>query len=140
MNIKNTPEKNYILTFGYGNRKDYDLFVEYLKCFNVNCVVDVRLTPRAWSRKWYGAQLDKFCTSINIEYISEPALGNTSGNQNWVPPDLEGAKKALLEISNIVKLGTILLLCCEKDFRRCHRVDVAKELQQLTKVPIKNLD
>lgn len=36
-----------ILTFGYGNRKNYDKFLKYLKTFNVNCVVDVRSSPRA---------------------------------------------------------------------------------------------
>ena len=133
-------EKKHILTFGYGNRKDYDVFLGYLELFNVGCVVDVRISPRAWSRKWYGDKIAQLCASKGIKYISKAALGNISGNKNWIPPILEEANKALLEISNIAQSETIMLLCAEIDSSRCHRVDVAQELQKLVNVPVKHLE
>jgi uncharacterized protein (DUF488 family) len=131
---------SYILTFGYGNRKDYELFIEYLDKFEVSCVVDVRFTPRAWSRKWYGDQVKKLCISKGINYISKIYLGNTSGNANWIPPNQEEANKSLTEVAAIASEGTVLLLCAEKDWNRCHRVDVANQLEKLVNNPVKHLD
>ena len=60
--MKNPPTKqSLILTFGYGNRSSYDSLLAYIKEFKVDFLIDVREKPRAWSRKWYGDQLEKFC-------------------------------------------------------------------------------
>lgn len=129
----------YILTFGYGNRKDYEAFIEYLDKFEVSYVIDVRFTPRAWSRKWYGDQIEKLCISKGINYISKIYLGNTSGNANWIPPDKEEANKSLAEVAGIASNGTVLLLCAEKDHHRCHRAEVAKQLEKLVNLPVQHL-
>ena len=129
----------YILTFGYGNRKDYESFIEYLDKFEVSCVVDIRFTPRAWSRKWYGNQIEKLCMSKGINYVSKIYLGNTSGNANWIPPDKQEANKSLAEVAEIAIEGTVLLLCAEMDWHRCHRVEVANELEKLVQIPVKHL-
>ncbi|MEC4818419.1 MAG: DUF488 domain-containing protein [Scytonema sp. PMC 1069.18] len=140
MICQNKISQPYILTFGYGNRKSHDDFLKYLDFFEVSCVVDVRLSPRAWSRMWYGKEIEKLCHAKNIKYISKPSLGNTSGNKNWIPPNGEEATKALLEISEIAQTSTTLLLCAEIQHTQCHRVDVAQELQKLTKTTVKHLD
>lgn len=137
--LKALEERKLILTFGYGNRKDYDVFLGYLKEFNVICVVDVRASPRAWSRKWYRDSLEKLCVSENIQYVSKTSLGNTSGTNNWIPPQKKEAEKGLSETAEIIEKGNILLLCAEMDPSRCHRVEVAHNLQELTSVSVKHL-
>lgn len=137
---KDENSDELILTFGYGNRSTYDEFLSYLKDFKVICVVDVRLNPRAWSRKWYGEIIETVCCTKNIKYISKVSLGNTSGNSTWVPPNYQEASVALQEISEIAKIGTILLLCAEKNSCRCHRVDIAQQLQKLVDRKIKHLE
>lgn len=139
MSVSDETNNKYILTFGYGNRKNYDVFLDYLQSFNVMCVVDVRSSPRAWSRKWYGEQIQNFCISQSIKYLSKTALGNTSGKANWIPPNQEEAEAALLEITELAQMGNILLLCAEMDSRRCHRVDVANRLGTLLCSPVKHL-
>ncbi|HLO87728.1 MAG TPA: DUF488 domain-containing protein [Nostocaceae cyanobacterium] len=139
MEIRNTPRDNYILTFGYGNRKDYEEFIEYLEKFQVAYVVDVRFRPRAWSRKWYGEQIEKLCASKGIQYTSQSYLGNTSGNANWIPPNQEEAEKSLAEVAEMANSGTVLLLCAEKESHRCHRMEVAKQLEKLVQLPVKHL-
>ncbi|HEY9827609.1 MAG TPA: DUF488 domain-containing protein [Stenomitos sp.] len=129
----------YILTFGYGNRKNYEEFFEYLELFDVTCVVDVRKNPRAWTRKWYGDQIEKACISKDVSYLSKSALGNTSGNRHWIPPDDLQASQALNEITNLVTSGTVMLLCAEMDPSRCHRTEVADRLYDLVHIPIKHL-
>ncbi len=64
-------EKNNILTFGYGNRQNYDRFIEYLEDYHVKYVIDVRMKPRAWSRKWYGEEIKNLCLSKKVQYISQ---------------------------------------------------------------------
>ncbi len=134
-----SESKGHILTFGYGNRKDYDKFLSSLEQFEVSYVIDVRLKPRAWSRKWYGDAIAKFCDSHNICYFSKSALGNTSGCQNWVPPNQEEAEQSLAEVADLLHQGNVLLLCAELDSARCHRVEVAQKLQALTQASIHHL-
>lgn len=140
MKVLDFPPEPYILTFGYGNRKNYDRFLAYLQEFDVKWVVDVRISPRAWSRKWYGTQLENLCIFKNIQYISKTSLGNISGKENWVPPNIEQAEEALSEIAELAKMGTILLLCAEMKPCRCHRVDVANQLGKLVSRPVKHLE
>ena len=132
--------KETILTFGYGNRKNYNQFLEYLKKYNVTCVIDVRLSPRAWSRKWYGDKIREFCESNNIKYISKTALGNISGKKNWIPPDEEEANIALKEVAELTHRGAVLLLCAEMNPHRCHRLDIANQLTELVSSSVKHLE
>lgn len=137
-NLANSKART-ILTFGYGNRKNYDAFLDYIDEFDVSCVIDVRLSPRAWSRKWYGDALDKLCTSRNIRYLSKRSLGNLSGCSDWIPPEMAEAEKALSEVAEILESGNVLLLCAELDCSRCHRSEVAAKLQALTASTIEHL-
>lgn len=130
---------NSIVTFGYGNRKDHDVFIEYLRKFNITYVIDVRSSPRAWSRKWYGDAIAKVCRTENVHYFSKLALGNTSGKDNWIPPEKAAAEKALYEVSELLNVGNILLLCAELDSSKCHRVGVAEQLQVMTNASVQHL-
>lgn len=132
-------EAHTILTFGYGNRKNYDAFLDYIDEFDVSCVIDVRLSPRAWSRKWYGDALEKLCSSRSICYLSKISLGNLSGCSDWIPPEIGEAEKALSEVAKILESGNVLLLCAEMDCSRCHRSEVASRLQALTGSSVEHL-
>ncbi|MEO0770658.1 MAG: DUF488 domain-containing protein [Cyanobacteria bacterium J06649_4] len=140
MTKSTTHKVHTVFTFGYGNRKNYDVFLDYIDKFDVSCVIDVRLSPRAWSRKWYGDALEKFCVSKHIRYSSKKALGNLSGCRDWIPPEVVEAEKALSEVAEILKLGNVLLLCSEMDYSRCHRAEVASKLQALTGSSVKHLE
>lgn len=121
-------DKIKVLTFGYGNRQNYDQFSSYLSEFDVDCVIDVRLSPKAWNRRWWGDQIKAFCESQKIPYISDSSLGNTSGTKEWVPPNKDEAEAALDSIAKDFKGKTVLLLCAELDPSRCHRTQVAERL------------
>ncbi|NER39445.1 MAG: DUF488 domain-containing protein [Oscillatoria sp. SIO1A7] len=140
MNLSNEDFKKYILTFGYGNRKDYTDFLAYMENYDVKCVVDVRKSPRAWSRRWYGDKIENLCRSQNIQYVSKVSLGNISGNKNWVSPYPEKVDVDLSEIAEIAREGNILLLCAELDPNRCHRVEVANCLNKLVSAKVEHLE
>ncbi|MEH2049736.1 DUF488 domain-containing protein [Nostoc sp.] len=139
MNITDISGR-YILTFGYGNRKNYDVFLDYLKSFNIEYVIDVRTITRAWSRQWYGDRISIVCEKNNIKYISKTALGNTSGNKNWVPANQEAANEDLKEIAEIAQKCNVLILCAEMNANRCHRTEVASCLEHLTAISVKHLE
>lgn len=120
-----------IVTFGYGNRKNYDALLSAIQEHSITHLVDIRLKPSAWTRRWYGTEIAKFCRSINIQYISMPCLGNTSGKPEWIPPDQKAAAEGLQKLSEISKRNSILLLCAELDYRSCHRMAVAESIHQI---------
>ncbi|NJO93222.1 MAG: DUF488 domain-containing protein [Hydrococcus sp. RM1_1_31] len=132
--------KPYILTFGYGNRSNHQLFSSYLEEFQVAYVIDIRKSPKAWNRKWYREELEKLCVSKGITYWSETVLGNLSGTSKWISPNPEEANQVLRQIAKQTKFQTILLLCAEKDYQKCHRLEVANLLKELTNLPVKHLE
>lgn len=137
--MKEPLKTTFILTFGYGNRANYDDLLRYTKEFNVDLLVDVRERPRAWSRKWYGKQIQEFCEQQGIEYLSETTLGNISGTSNWISPNPDKVNQVLRDIAQKAESKTVLLLCAEMDHHKCHRVDIAKKLHKLLPQPIKHL-
>ncbi|MFW6296235.1 MAG: DUF488 family protein, partial [Halothece sp.] len=130
-------QSRLILTFGYGNRKDYAILEEYLQQFSIKYVVDIRISPRAWSRRWYKDKIREFCLSKNVEYLSKTDLGNISGKENWIPPDRQKAEAELSNLAEIAHNDNILLLCAEMDSRRCHRTDVANCLENILELDAK---
>ena len=127
-----------IFTFGYGNRKNYDLLTSYIEQNNIKYLFDVRRTTRAWTRVWYGQQISNFCQEKGIKYTNNSSLGNTSGKSNWVSPCPEEAEQGLKEIAEIANKENILLLCAEMDFKRCHRTEVANRLQNLSNTSVEH--
>jgi hypothetical protein len=137
-----SQKQKKIFTFGYGNRINYDDLISILTDQNIGCVVDVRLRPKAWTRRWYGEEIKKLCDSIGVIYVNETALGNTSGKSNWIAPDLRAATDALHRVASNLEAGSnsILLLCAEMDNKRCHRSEVAEEVKKiLSQYPVEHL-
>ncbi|WP_013321541.1 DUF488 family protein [Gloeothece verrucosa] len=64
---------------------------------------------------------------------------NDSGTNIWISPDPEKANQVLKNIAKKAKGKTVLLLCAEMDCKRCHRVEVANQLQNLIHHQIKHL-
>ena len=129
-----------ILTFGYGNRTNYDDLRLAFNKYDVSFLIDVRKKPRGWSAIWNASKLSDFCESVGVSYLSKTALGNDSGTHNWTPPDLQAAK---IELDNVSELSThhnILLLCAEKKWQRCHRVEVSEHIKNKTGNEVLHLD
>lgn len=124
-------QEQKVFTFGYGNRSNYEKFEDYLSTHEIDLVVDVRLSPRAWTRIWYRDQLKAFCRSRKVRYVSEPRLGNLSGKKDWIPPNQEEADSVVEKLSKMVRKRNVLFLCAELKPERCHRVEVAERVGHL---------
>ncbi|NJN61762.1 MAG: DUF488 domain-containing protein [Coleofasciculaceae cyanobacterium RL_1_1] len=128
-----------LFTFGYGNRTNYDQFEQYLTDNEIDLVVDVRLTPRAWTRTWYGDRIQNFCRSKKVRYVSEKRLGNTSKKKQWIPPNTEEAENAVKKLSKMALKRNILFLCAELKSERCHRTEVAERVGDLSNALVTHL-
>lgn len=98
-----------IYTFGYGNRTSYDQLSSYFQEHSIGALIDIRKSPKAWTRKWWKDKLEEFCQSCNVQYLSAPELGNISGKANWIPPDKE---KLTIKLIAYSKLMRIMLFFC----------------------------
>ena len=130
---------NTIYTFGYGNRANYNALSQYLIEYEITRFVDVRLSPKGWSRIWWADELNEFCNQNKVLYLNMPALGNTTKTAEWVPPDASLAKMVLKDLSFALQSSSILLMCAELDHKRCHRTVVAEQLSNLSGCPVLHL-
>lgn len=70
--------------------------------------------------------------------VWSPSLGNLGKTARWIRP--RGASLALRVNAELILAGEVLLLvCCERDWRRCHRRYVAQVLRELTGAKIIHL-
>jgi hypothetical protein len=97
-------------------------------------LVDVRERPKAWSSTWSKPNLQRYCEGVlRVPYMPLKALGNTSGNAVWTPPDIESARAVLAQLAeDIGGNQSVVLMCAELDNTKCHRTKVAEELSKLT--------
>lgn len=130
---------NTIYTFGYGNRPNYDVLQKYLAEYQIRYLIDVRLKPVGWSKIWHSVNLNSFCNSLGVKYVSEPSLGNISGKPVWIPPDTTLAACSILLVQEFLRQNSVVLMCAELSHKRCHRTDVANEIATLTGSPVVHL-
>ena len=123
-----------IYTFGYGNCTSIEPLLFLVNKYKIDLIVDVRARPRAWTPRWSAPYLSK---QLGNKYTSITELGNTSGNAKWIPPDLEEANKKMIELCKM--LSSVVLVCAEKDYRQCHRTEVAEKLSALTCATVRHL-
>ena len=112
-----------ILTIGYGGKKPTDFFAE-LEAMNPDLVIDVRDNPhRAFLHTYTRAGLEK---RLGEKYLWLPVCGNATRE---LPPTLNDEAACLAEIRKLMDVhGLIVLLCAEKDERRCHRSYIKRRL------------
>lgn len=125
-------------TIGYGGKKPTD-FANLLKASGVKLVVDIRLKPhRAYMGIFAKAKtpdkgIEKLLASVGIGYVWLPELGNPFLSENdWKEKytkllEAEGTERT--EQLRALQEQAFCLLCAEKDFQNCHRLQVAEYLR-----------
>ncbi|NHI19447.1 DUF488 family protein [Phycicoccus endophyticus] len=124
---------------------DIASFVDAIQAANVDLVADVRLTPLSRKQGFSKARLDSALGEIGVRYEHLRSLGNAKENRPlFAGAELEvgraryraglrtpEAKRALDELASWRQEHHVVLLCFERDERRCHRSVVLEELAQL---------
>ena len=122
-------------SWGYGLHRTLDDLGALLKAHGCVGVLDVRARPRSFRNPPFNEESLRRFVEANWWYRHRGRLGNSSGTNKWVPLPCYTAKDvevALGQVADELRGGhTILLLCCEAKAATCHRVAVAKALQDL---------
>lgn len=124
---------NEIYTIGHSSYTQ-EHFLKLLRCYEINCIVDVRSTPYSkYVSQFNKKEIKKFLNQNGIYYIF---LGKELGarreekslytNEGYL--DFEETSKTLLFLNGIERVKTgiemgykIALMCLEKDPIECHR-------------------
>ncbi len=124
-------------TIGYGGRKP-TAFVELLQASGVALVVDIRLNPHNAYLDCYKKRetsdkgIENLLASVGISYLSLPELGNPflkeSDWQEKYTKLLEAEGTERTERLHAINEQAFCLLCAEKDFNSCHRLQVTDYL------------
>ncbi len=117
-----------IFTIGYGNRK-FDNFVELLKRFCIELIIDVRRFPTS---KWpefvkENLQLTLPTKGIGYDHIRE--LGGYRGGYGAYTRTHEFTQ-ALRELVKLAREKPSAIMCVESSPSVCHRRFIAKELKK----------
>jgi len=123
-----------IFTVGHSNR-DLEEFLNILKHYNINCLVDVRRFPS--SKRFPHFNKNNLKHALLKKDIDYYFLGNELGGfrkggyENYIKSDkFKTGMKKLLKISRKRKCRTVIM-CTELLFFKCHRRYISDVLTKL---------
>ena len=117
-----------IFTIGYGNRK-FDDFVELLKHFGIELVIDVRRFPTSKWSEFVKESLQRTLPIRGIGYVHLRALGGYRGGYGAYTRTPE-FKQGLKELMRLAREKSSVIMCVESSPSACHRRFIAKELKK----------
>lgn len=137
-------EKRTVYTIGHSTR-DFDEFVEMLKSFQIETLVDIRSFPGSRKFPQYNKEtLEKTIPEKGIKYIHLKSLGGRrkvkpdSHNTRWRSDAFKGYadymetpefEKGMEELIEIAKNSRTAYMCSEAVWWRCHRSMVSDYLK-----------
>ena len=130
-----------IFSVGYED-KSIDDFLNVLRKYCIDVVVDVRELPLSRKAGFSKSQLQKLLKEAGIEYVSEKRLGNPYRKmlrtrelswdgfrilfENYLRNNIDVVK----EIAELSHSKNVCLLCYEKDYKICHRSVIADIIEK----------
>ena len=120
-----------IFTVGHSSRAVED-FIKILKDAKVEVVVDVRRFPRSKFEHFNRENLESILKKNGIDYyyLGEKLGGfRKGGYENYTKT--EEFEKGIEELIKIAQEKLTAIMCAEKLFFRCHRMFIAKRLEEL---------
>lgn len=117
-----------IYTLGTSTRT-LEEFLEILKHFKIEVVIDVRHFPTSKRYPWFSKEnLEKALPEEGIDYIWLEGLGGYRKEGYLAYTKTEEYKKALNKVIGLAKQKRICLICAERLWFRCHRRFIADDL------------
>jgi len=119
-----------IYTIGHSNRSFED-FLDVLKSFNIQQVIDVRRFPTSKKHPWFSKEiLEEGLARNGIKYVHFPELGGfrKEGYRNFAKS--EEFSKAVKKLIEIIDGRTSVIMCSEFKWWKCHRKYIANFLSK----------
>jgi len=121
-----------IYTIGHSTRS-IDEFIDLLKQYNIALIIDVRRFPGSKKYPHFNREiLDKVLGERSIKYfwLGELLGGFRKGGYETYT-ETEEFRKGIENLIQIMKQGTIAVMCAEIVWFRCHRRYISDKLVQL---------
>ncbi|RLG17054.1 DUF488 domain-containing protein [Nanoarchaeota archaeon] len=120
-----------IYTIGHSTRS-IEEFLNILKFFRIQLVVDVRRFPTSKKVPWFNKEnLEKRLKEHNIEYVHFPRLGGFRKGGYLAFSKSEEFSKAVRELLKIIGKRKAAIMCTELLWWKCHRRYIANYLTKL---------
>ena len=144
-------KNNYILTIGYGNRS-IDEFIELLKKFSVQYLIDLRTSPYSkfkidFNREAFEKKLKE--NQLKYVYMGDTIGGLPSDRSCYTDDqvDYDKVKEKDLYKEGIARLisaynggYTVAIMCSEGKPEMCHRSKLVAVTLEDSGVPVKHID
>jgi uncharacterized protein (DUF488 family) len=120
-----------IYTIGHSTRS-LEEFLEILKKFQIQLVVDVRRFPSSKKFPWFNKEsLEKELPKNQVEYLHFPELGGFRKEGYEAFTKTEEFSEALEKLIEIIKDRVVAILCAEWNPLKCHRWYISEKLSKM---------
>lgn len=120
-----------IFTLGHSTRTIQE-FLEILKSFKIDLVVDVRRFPSSKKFPWFSKEnLEKELKENKIQYVHFPELGGYRKEGYESFSKTEDFAKNIERVLEIIDKKTVAILCSEYLWFRCHRRYISNYLARM---------
>ena len=141
-----------VYTVGYEGQS-VDAFFNALLKNGIRVVIDVRSNPVSRKYGFAGARLSEFCKKLGLEYRHVPSLGIPSSERaglssfssyqrlldRYEDTILPGHLAEVRQVGCLMRQAPAVLLCVERDVRRCHRSRLANAVAKVTGLEVVHL-
>lgn len=115
--------------FGLGtsNRSEEE-FLTILERFKIEIIADVRSAPASKLSHFKKNNLQKLLRNNGVGYVwMGDALGGYAADDYRAYTRTRRFKEAIMKLKAIASLKRVCVICCEKDYRKCHRRYIMEE-------------
>lgn len=118
-----------IYALGYGNWKSLQDFVEHLKTFEINVLIDVRRFPTSKNPEFKRENLEVELPKLGIRYVCmSGTLGGFRKGGYKKYRETEEYKAGVKQLLEMAKETNIAIMCVEPKSKYCHRRFIAQTL------------
>ena len=119
-----------VYTIGHSTRS-LEEFIEILKKFQIQLVVDVRKFPTSKKFPWFSKEsLEKELKGVGAEYLHFPELGGYREGGYEAFSKTEEFSKALEKLIELINGKKVAIMCSERWWWRCHRRYISNALAE----------
>lgn len=130
-------------TIGYGNRTFED-FIYILYYNKITHLIDIRHYPNSWQEIFDKENLKEILPKYGISYAHCSGVGGIREGMYTEYMGTEQFNNSFVQLIAYIKevyasYGNVVLMCAEKNPKECHRLYLARHLEESTEIKVIHL-